>query len=136
MDAALLDTDIFSEVLKQQNAHVVQQAAQYLHEHGQFTLSVFTRFEIIRGYKEKRADKQLAKFNTFCQHSKILPVTEAIFERAADLWVTARHSGQPHGDADILIAASALEYDLMLITGNSSHFAWIKDLDLRDWRQV
>jgi hypothetical protein len=38
MPAALLDTDILSEVLKQRNAAVQQKATAYLQQHGPFTL--------------------------------------------------------------------------------------------------
>jgi tRNA(fMet)-specific endonuclease VapC len=135
MDLALLDTDMLSEVLKQRNANVRKQARQYLRSHGQFALSAVTRFEIIRGYKEAGATTQLARFHTFCGHSLILPLTDAIFDGAADLWVVARQGGHACGDADLLIAATALEHGRRLVTGNSSHFAWIPGLAVDDWRQ-
>ena len=135
MDAALLDTDILSEILKQRNPVVVQKGSEYLQAHGQFSISIFTRFEIVRGYKEKRARRQLVKFNAFCGHSLVLPLSEAIFERAEDLWVTARRNGQPHGDADLLIAATAMDSGLVLATGNTTHYAWIPGLVVTNWRQ-
>lgn len=134
MALTLLDTDILSEVLKQRNPMVVAKAAEYLRLHGQFTVSIFTRFEIVRGYKDKGATRQLARFETFCQHSRILPLTEPIFARAADLWVAARQQGHPPGDADLLIACTALEHGLILATGNTAHFAWIPNLAISDWR--
>ncbi|MBW3540008.1 MAG: type II toxin-antitoxin system VapC family toxin [Planctomycetes bacterium] len=135
MDASLLDTDILSEVLRQRNAAVVQKSADYLRIHGQFAFSVFTRFEIVRGYKEQGAARQLARFAALCQKSLVLPLTDAIFDRAADLWVLARRGGHPHGDADLFIAATALEHGRTLATGNTAHFAWIPALTLEDWRQ-
>jgi tRNA(fMet)-specific endonuclease VapC len=77
----------------------------------------------------------LTRFATFCNHSLALPVTDAIFARAADLWVLARRGGHPHGDADLLIAATALEHGRVLATGNTAHFAWILGLTIEDWRQ-
>jgi tRNA(fMet)-specific endonuclease VapC len=62
-------------------------------------------------------------------------VTDAIFDRAADLWVIARQGGYPHGDADLIIAATALEHARALVTGNTPHFAWIPGLVIADWRQ-
>lgn len=134
MDAALIDTDIVSEVLKQRNAAVAQKAAAYLTDHGQFAFSVFTRFEIARGYKEKGATRLLTRLATFCRHSLVLPLTDAIFDRAEDLWVLARKAGHPHGDADLIIAATALEHGRLLVTGNTAHFKWIPGLTLEDWR--
>jgi tRNA(fMet)-specific endonuclease VapC len=135
MDAALLDTDILSEVLKQRNTTVVGKAADYLQDHGQFAFSIFTRFEIVRGHKEKGATRLLGRFELFCQHSLVLPVTDAIFARAEDLWVLARKGGHPHGDADLIIAATALEHGRVLVTGNTAHFSWIPGLRLEDWRK-
>jgi tRNA(fMet)-specific endonuclease VapC len=134
MAAFLLDTDMLSEVLKQRNATVVARAAAYLQQHAQFTLSAFSRFEIRRGYHAKLASRQLIRFDIFCAKSLVLPITEAIFDRAGFLWAQARRSGQPCGDADVLIAATALEHGLVLATGNLAHFSWVPGLQTEDWR--
>ena len=52
-------------------------------------------------------------------------------DRAGDLWAFARQHGHPHGDADLIIAATALESQRVLVTGNSDHFAWIPGLTAR-----
>lgn len=135
MDPALIDTDLLSEVLKQRNATVRKHAKQYLRSHRQFALSAVTRFEIIRGYKDVGATTQLVRFHTFCSHSLVLPLTDPIFDRAADLWVASRQRGHPCGDADLLIAATAIEHGRRLVTGNVSHFNWIPSLVIDDWRQ-
>jgi tRNA(fMet)-specific endonuclease VapC len=135
MDPALLDTDALSEVLRQRNVNVRKHSQQYLRSHGQFAFSAVTRFEIIRGYKDVGAATQLQRFVTFCGHSLVLPLTDAIFDRAADLWVIGRQGGHPRSDADLLIAATAMEHGCRLVTGNVSHFAWISGLTLDDWRQ-
>lgn len=134
MDATLLDTDILSEILKQRSALVTAKAAAYLREHSQFTFSAFSRFEVRRGYVERRATRQLARFDVFCGHSLVLPVTDAVFDRACLLWAEAKQGGQPCGDADLLIAATALEHNLALATGNLRHFSWVPNLRLVDWR--
>lgn len=134
MPLTLLDTDILSEVLTQKNATVSARAAVYLQQFGAFSFSAFTRYEVTRGLKDKNAVQQLARFATFCQHSQILPVTDAILDRAAALWVLARQGGHPGRDADLIIAATALESGQVLATGNRPHFAWIPNLIIDDWR--
>ena len=131
---ALLDTDILSEILKQKNPTVVRNAADYLKAHAQFAFSAITLYEIQRGLKAKKATKQLGKFKTFCQHSAISDVTIPVLERAADLWVMGRNGGHPHKDADLIIAATALENGRNLVTGNNADFAWIPGLTIVDWR--
>ena len=135
MDSALLDTDILSEILKLRDPTVRQKALDYTQVHGQLAFSSMTRYEILRGYHDQNAVTQLARFAVFCQHAIVFAITDAIFDRAVDLWVIGRRGGHPHNDADILIAATALEHGRVLVTGNTSHFFWIPGLRLDDWRQ-
>jgi tRNA(fMet)-specific endonuclease VapC len=134
MDAALLDTDILNEVLKQKNATVVRHAAKDLSEHGQFAISSIGRYEVLRGLKEKNAAVQLARFHTFCANTLVLPVTDDVLEAAADLWVTGRRKGLAPKDADLVIAATALTAGHTLVTGNTPHFAWVPGLAVVNWR--
>jgi len=134
MDATLLDTDTLNEVLKQRNPLVVDRSAAYLQHHSQFAISAITRYELLRGLKEKQAARQLVQFDTFCRESLIIPITEAILNRTADLWTEARRGGFPGKDADLLIAATALETQRVLVTGNTPHFYWVPGLRLANWR--
>ncbi len=135
MSAVLLDTDMLSEVIKLRDATVRKHALAYSRQHGPLTFSAFTCYEVLRGYKQQGATRQLASFAVFCQHSLILPVTDAIWDRASDLWAFARQNGHPHEDADLVIAATALENQRTLVTGNVRHFEWIPGLIVLDWRQ-
>jgi len=88
----------------------------------------------VRGLKDKRASRQFRQFTTFCQHALILGITDVILDRAADLWVAARKAGLSRNDADLIIAATALEHGRILVTGNTAHFSWIPGLVVEDWR--
>lgn len=134
MDATLLDTDILSELIKLRDPAVRRNALDYTQVHGQLAFSSMTRYEILRGYRDQNATTQLTRFEVFCQHAIVFAVTDAIFDRAADLWVAGRRGGYPHNDADLIIAATALEHGRVLVTGNTTHFAWIPGLRLDDWR--
>ncbi|MGV2339880.1 MAG UNVERIFIED_CONTAM: hypothetical protein LVR18_39780 [Planctomycetaceae bacterium] len=46
----------------------------------------------------------------------------------------ARRGGHPGGDADLIIAATALETRRVLVTGNTAHYDWISGLALQNWR--
>lgn len=134
MPAALLDTDMLSELLKLRNPTVRENALAYSRLHGALAFSSITRYEILRGYKQRGATRQLALFHTFCQQSVIFPVTDEVLDRASDLWAMASQKGHPRNDVDLMIAATALAQGRILITGNTSHFSWIPDLALENWR--
>ncbi len=135
MEAALLDTDVLNEVLKQKNEIVIRHAAAYLTQHAQFAISGMTRYEVRRGLKEKKATSQLERFELFCQHTLILPISELVLDRATELWVAARQTGQSARDADLIIASTALEANRVLVTGNTRDFSWIAGLRVVDWRR-
>jgi tRNA(fMet)-specific endonuclease VapC len=134
MSPAILDTDTLSELIKLRNPTVTQHALAYTQQQGQLVFSAMTRYEILRGYKKQNATTQLARFAIVCQNSLLLPVTNSIFDRASDLWAFAYWNGHPKHDADLLIAAIALEHQRLLVTGNHRHFAWIPGLTIADWR--
>ena len=136
MVPVLLDTDILSEIVKLRDVVVVRRALAYTRQVGLLTFSAFTRYEVLRGFKRRRASTQMARFHVFCDESQVLPVTDAIWNRASDLWSEARNSGRSCEDADLVIAATAIEHELTLVTGNTDHFSWIPGLTLDDWRNA
>lgn len=135
MDDSLLDTDILSEVLKRKDANVLANARRYLAQHQRLAFSAITVYEIVRGLKATRATRQLADFLKRVGTSDVFPVSLPILMRSAELWVTARDGGHPRGDADLIIAATALEQGRVLVTGNTAHYSWIAGLTIADWRQ-
>lgn len=134
MAQAVLDTDTLSEIIKGRDASVAQQAQKYLLAHKRFTFSIITRYEILRGLKAKQALQQIIVFEDRCRESRILPLTDAVIVRAAEIYAELYRSGQLISAADILIAATALAHDLTLVTENTSHFERIAALRLENWR--
>lgn len=105
---ALLDTDILSELLKQ-HPLVTQRARLYLAEHNCWTFSIITQYEILRGLKAKQARTQEAAFLAPCRVSHILPLTDQVVERAATLYGELYRRDELLADADLFIAATALD---------------------------
>lgn len=132
MSPALIDTDTLSGVMKQHSVVLIH-AQAYLAAYNRFTLSLRTRYEILRGLKAKKATNQQAAFEQFCAANLILPLTDSIIVRAADIYADLYQRGALIGDADILIAATALEHGLALITNNTNHFSRIPGLTLQNW---
>lgn len=99
------------------------QAAHRLDQLAAFILSAVSYLELLQGMRNQA---ELAAVRKMLQRRKasILPVTAAITQRAIVLMeeLTLSHGLQL---ADALIAATALEHDLTLLTGNTRHFAAI-----------
>jgi tRNA(fMet)-specific endonuclease VapC len=135
MRPALVDTGFLSEILKQHDKHVVSAATSYLAEWQHSTFSALTRYEILRGLRARSAVRQEVAFDSLSGLSLILPVTEPIAVRAASIYADLKSRGELVSDADILIAATAMEHGLAVATGNVSHFERIAGLPVVNWRE-
>jgi len=128
----LLDSDILSYYFKKY-PKVVSQAQNYLQQHQIFTFSAITRFELLRGMKVRKATAQLKFFDLFCGQNEIIELNDRIIIRAADIYADLHDRGLLIMDADILIAATALENNLPVVTNNESHFNRITGLQILNW---
>lgn len=130
----LLDTDMISLFLRNQ-PKVMVEAGHYLKYHYGFTFSIITRFEILRGLKAKNANKQITKFEKISSLSQIINLNDSIIELAADIYADLHKKGRIIGDADILIAATAIKNNLSVVTNNESHFNRISGLQVLNWNR-
>ena len=128
----LLDTDMLSAIMRN-NAAAVSKARAYLAEHERLSFSMITRYEILRGLKAKRAARQAEAFERFCASSEVLYLTDADIVKAAEIYADLRSRGALVGDADILIAATALVSGAGLVTNNEDHFNRIDGLRVENW---
>jgi tRNA(fMet)-specific endonuclease VapC len=134
MSPMLLDTDTLSEVMKGQNLNVNHHAEMYLSTYGEFTFSIITRYEILRGLEAKRAFMKIKVFEERCRESLVLPLSDEIIAQAAEIYGELYRRGELISDADILIAATAKINSLVLVAGNQAHFQCISGLSLANWR--
>ena len=87
-----------------------------------------SHLELLQGMRNKAEMTALQQMFEKRQAS-ILPLTPAITQRASELMTALSLShGLQAGDA--LIAATALEHRLRLLTGNTKHFAPIAALEI------
>lgn len=120
----LFDTDVLIFV-QRGNAD----AARAVEKAEKRSISVQTYMELLQCAKSKRQHTEILDFlRTF--HFKILPLTENIGYRAS-VYVEeySLSAGVRAGDA--LIAATAVENAVMLITANRKLFAPIRELQLK-----
>jgi predicted nucleic acid-binding protein len=120
----IFDTDIFIWVQRGN-----EKAARVMERAEQKYLSVQTYMELFQCAKNKTQHKYIKNFiHSF--NFMLLPFTENIGHRAS-IYVEeyTLSSGLRAGDA--IIAATAVENGIALVSSNSKHFKAIKDLDLK-----
>jgi len=132
MPPVLIDTDILSAIMRRQDVAVAK-AQIYLASHAEFTFSIITRYEILRGLKAKGARVQIETFDQFCAANRILPITDEIIVQASEIYADLHQRGQLISDADILIAAAAMVHQLAIVTNNEHHFGRITGLQVENW---
>jgi len=138
VNKALLDTDIYSEVLKAINLTVAQNAATYRQTHRVLTLAVITMLEIVKGSQQAQATGRMQRFLNAVGREEVLSLEAPAAELAGRIAGDLDRTGQTIGMADPIIAAIALQHNLELVTGNAAHFQRIVrlgyPLTLVNWR--
>jgi predicted nucleic acid-binding protein len=82
--------------------------------------------QLAQGCRDKAELARLKK-GLAARHPKVLPITPAISQRAADLIDALSHGIRL---ADALIGATALEHGFTLLTANIKHFSAAEGLPL------
>jgi len=82
-------------------------------------ISVMTRFEIVRSMKDR---EQETTFNLLESLDTIIMSNE-IADRAGEIVRSGRTRGITFGEADAIIAATAMQHGLALVTTNAKHFS-------------
>lgn len=83
-----------------------------------------------RAFNHANPTAHLIGFQYFLAQYHILPIDIPIMERFAELRAQLRRRGRLLPDFDLLIAATALQHDLTLLTFNRRHFERIPELRL------
>ena len=110
MKKTLLDTDIFSEILKQKHQQVSLAAQQYHQAFGMYTVSTITILEIIKGFHKVRREEAIQRFLTQLNTAEIVTLTTTSAEFAGRIYADLERIGHPIGRADPMIAAIAIEH--------------------------
>lgn len=83
-------------------------------------------------YKSNRTKENLQLIDSFLQKVNVVP-----FEVGIDIFAQTKNSLRLEGftieDFDLLIAASALAWNLTLVTDNIKHFRYIPNLEVINW---
>ena len=126
----LVDTDVCVELLKG-NKRIIQRREESDDTIG---ISFMSVAELYYG-AEKSANptKNHALIEALLLSVEIVQTDLPILKRFAMIKASLERSGNIIADADLLVAATAMEKGSKLVTGNLKHFERIPGLVLEDW---
>ena len=130
----LLDTNILSEVLKKRPSPLLIERLVKSPRSSQYT-SCICVLELRYG-SQRRQDHEL-----FWQRIRaellsrltVLGLSENMAVMAGDLLALLERRGEPIGLPDALIAATALDAGLTMVTANTRHFRRVPKLKVENW---
>lgn len=113
----LIDTSIFIEHLRKQN----RQKSILYNIVGKYDLytSTVVEFELYTGATDRQKQQDV---QTLLAWSTVLPLTSSVAQAAATIYQQLRAGNQLIEMRDILIAATAIDHALPLMTLNIGHF--------------
>jgi toxin FitB len=142
MNGFLLDTNVPSELIRvRPEPHVAEwiEAA----DDAQLFVSVVTIGELRKGFTIVRESRRRAFLEDWLQdellpwfEGRILPVTQAIANRWGILDGECQLRGTPLNTADGMIAATAIEHNLTLVTRNVKDFAGLGVTVFNPWEEA
>jgi len=120
----VFDTDVFIWVQRGND-----KAADIIDNTDQRFLSIFTYMELLQCAKNKAQHKVVKDFLSELNFI-VLPITENIGHRAS-IYLEEYTLSSHLRAGDAVVAATAVENNLPLVSGNRKHFRPIKDLKLK-----
>jgi len=125
----IFDTDIFIWVQRGN-----KKAAKVMEKAEERFLSIQTYMELLQCAKNKTQHKQIKDFLSSFEFI-VLPFTENIGHRAS-IYVEEYTLSSNVRSGDAIIAATAVENNMVLSSGNVKHFKMIKELQLKAFKPL
>ncbi len=126
----LIDTDVCIDVLRPRASALLTDQVRSIASDGA-AISVITYGEVYEGILFSHQPVQnLHRWREFIAPFDVIGVTVAIAEVWAEIRGALRHRALTTPDNDLLIAATALHFDLAVLTRNVRHFARVDGLRL------
>jgi predicted nucleic acid-binding protein len=139
MSGFLLDTNCVSELIRPRPDRRVMEWTDATNEASLY-LSVLTLGEIRKGLAALPQGTRRTRLETWIEvdlkarfHGRILPVDDAVADRWGLLRAEAKRKGKPLPVIDGLLAATALHYNLTVVSRNVSDFARARVPVLNPW---
>ena len=128
----VLDTNACIRILKGDSPSMLRSIANISSEN--IIIPSIVRFELYYGaYKSSRPEETLRKLKYFLTAFEHADLNSHIGEIAGRVRADLERKGMPVGPYDLLIGATALSLNAVLITHNKKEFSRIPDLVIEDW---
>jgi len=121
----IFDTDVLIWTLRGN-----EKAALAIEHDGERAISIVSCMELLRGAQNKR---EMVAIRRFLLDFETIPLSEEIGFRGC-LYMEQHALKVDLTPVDALIAATAVERQQVLCTGNSRHYRQISELDLKTFR--
>ncbi|MCL1999575.1 MAG: PIN domain-containing protein [Turicibacter sp.] len=92
-------------------------------------------YEVRRGFYVKSRPKNETIYEGLFASSILIDLTPKTWQRAMHIYADLRKQGITIGDFDVIIAASCVVNNHILVTTNTKHFENIDDLLLENWAE-
>lgn len=97
-------------------------------------ISILTYAELYFGIENGgvEIEHNLNVLNTFCENIDIVGIDDVVPAYACEK-ARLRKSGTPIDDFDLMIGATALTHNFVLVTENLKHLRKIRDIEIENW---
>lgn len=129
----LLDTDTCIHLLRGTQSAVAHAEELSPSDLG---VSAITCYELLYGVEKCPPNwrkKESSKVRRLLEHIHVLPFTAETAIQAAAIRAALESRGRSIGPMDVLIAATALEHDLPVVTSNLAEFQRVAGLRCESW---
>ena len=131
----LLDTNTCIRYLNGMSEYVKRRIETLSSE--EIVVCAIVKAELFYGAQKSRyPERNLAKQRKFLEQFVSLPFDDQTAEVYGRIRSQLERAGTPIGPNDLLIAATALAYDVTLVTHNTREFARVTGLRYEDWEIV
>ena len=135
MSGYAMDTNIVSFLLRG-NKQIQERVYREANGGKGVIIPPIAYYEIKRGLIASNATVKLAAFEHLCNMLGVDVMDAKTLDRAAEIYASLKKTGRLIEDSDILIAASCLAHDCILVTDNTRHFDRIDGLQWVNWAKL
>lgn len=129
----LLDTNVCIQILKGTSDSIKSKIASIPTE--EIIIPSVVRYELFYGaYKSNNLEKTLSLINEFLDSFDTEEFNDSTAKYCGEIRATLESKGEPIGPYDLMIAATAMMNDYILVSNNTREFKRIENIKLVDWQ--